>query len=547
MQPELPWNVAGISSDTREAIRAAARREGLSLGEWMTRQIVRGFPNAGNGSAGTAPAETFEQMSAQMDALAGRLSALERQVQSGPMRQAVTALHQGLSRVADDVAAAAGKSAAQIAAIAADVEALAAAQAAQSSPAARIEEAIAQLPPRDLDGALERRLQAIEQRLSGMSYGESRNVPPPGTLGESFAASEGFLGKPVSFLNAPRRAAIPAMSEGKTIADENGEAPSAWRLHRKRSAVVASVFAAAAMAVLGGVVLTGGKSSTAHAVPAITVGQQSRFAVAAASNRRTAAAERHSGVHKTQIAVGTVTDASAIVPSISAGALTSAAAATVSPVQVKIPTPSVSPNAPGQRIAALANMGNPRAQLLIGLKYLDGNGAQVNEAEAARWLARAAQQGEPLAQYRLGTLYERGRGVPPDASLAVHWYGLAAAQGNRKAMHNLAVAFAEGSGAPKNDSQAALWFQRAADLGLADSQFNLAVLYERGMGVKQSLENAYRWYLIAAAQGDAESKSRAEALATQLKDSERGAGQRAAAAFRQQPLTPAANSLPVLG
>src|SRR5579862_2998962 len=43
MQPDLPWNVAGIPPEAREAARAAARREGLSVGEWLTRRIVRTF------------------------------------------------------------------------------------------------------------------------------------------------------------------------------------------------------------------------------------------------------------------------------------------------------------------------------------------------------------------------------------------------------------------------------------------------------------------------------------------------------------------------
>ncbi|HEX4534617.1 MAG TPA: hypothetical protein VH000_10330, partial [Rhizomicrobium sp.] len=43
MRPELPWNVAGIPPEAREAARAAARREGLSVGEWMTRRILRGL------------------------------------------------------------------------------------------------------------------------------------------------------------------------------------------------------------------------------------------------------------------------------------------------------------------------------------------------------------------------------------------------------------------------------------------------------------------------------------------------------------------------
>src|ERR1700754_4932727 len=43
MRPDIPWNVAGIPPEAREAARAAARREGLSVGEWMTRRILRSF------------------------------------------------------------------------------------------------------------------------------------------------------------------------------------------------------------------------------------------------------------------------------------------------------------------------------------------------------------------------------------------------------------------------------------------------------------------------------------------------------------------------
>src|ERR1700744_2635786 len=43
MGAELPWNVAGIPPEAREAARAAARREGLSVGEWLTRRILRSF------------------------------------------------------------------------------------------------------------------------------------------------------------------------------------------------------------------------------------------------------------------------------------------------------------------------------------------------------------------------------------------------------------------------------------------------------------------------------------------------------------------------
>ncbi|MGD0192048.1 MAG: hypothetical protein ABSD74_15010 [Rhizomicrobium sp.] len=196
------------------------------------------------------------------------------------------------------------------------------------------------------------------------------------------------------------------------------------------------------------------------------------------------------------------------------------------------------------RLSSLANSGNAKAELLLGLKLLDGEGVNVNEAEAAKWLERAARQSEPVAAYRLGTLYERGHGVPADPAKAAQWYEVAAKGGNRKAMHNLAVAYADGNGVQKDLVVAAQWFTRAANLGLADSQFNLAVLYERGMGVQQSLIDAYKWYAVAAQQGDAESKARIDAISTQLSPEDKTAAQKAAESFRAESPEHAANIPP---
>ena len=211
------------------------------------------------------------------------------------------------------------------------------------------------------------------------------------------------------------------------------------------------------------------------------------------------------------------------------------------------------PAAPGQpaqavtpldKLTQLANAGNARAELVVGLKYLDGDGVAVSNTDAAKWLERAAEQGLPIAQYRLGFMYAGGLGVPADPAKAMHWYQLAAQAGNRKAMHNLAVAYATGAGTPKNLAEAARWFSKAAALGLSDSQFNLAVLYERGFGVPQSLLDAYKWYAIAAAGGDNESRSRIDALATQLSADDKAAAEHAAQAFRAAPLDPRSNVAP---
>ena len=218
------------------------------------------------------------------------------------------------------------------------------------------------------------------------------------------------------------------------------------------------------------------------------------------------------------------------------------------PVATRAPIATVAPasTAPLDRLTVLANAGNAKAELIVGLKYLDGDGVPANDTEAVKWLERSAEAGEPVAQYRMGTLYERGRGVTADAAKAEHWYEAAANQGNRKAMHNLAVAYAEGSGVKKDFTEASRWFSRAANLGLSDSQFNLAVLYERGLGVPQSLLNAYKWYAVAAAQGDTESKARLQAISAQMNPDDRAAAQHAADTFKPGSLDARANVAPTM-
>ena len=199
-----------------------------------------------------------------------------------------------------------------------------------------------------------------------------------------------------------------------------------------------------------------------------------------------------------------------------------------------------------ENLISEANAGSSAAALLLGLKYLDGDGVATSEGEAFRWLRLAAEQGEPFAQNRLGSLFERGRGVAADAAESAFWYEQAARNGNVVAMHNLAIAHTDGAGVERDLAEAARLFEDAANLGLADSQFNLAVLYSRGMGVPASLSDAYKWYLIAAAQGDPEARTQAEVLAGRLAQNERDAAEAAAAAFVPQSPDEAANTPPSL-
>jgi TPR repeat protein len=223
-----------------------------------------------------------------------------------------------------------------------------------------------------------------------------------------------------------------------------------------------------------------------------------------------------------------------------------APAVTPEPAAKPEPAPPQHHLSPLERAEALANGGNAKAAVIVGVKYLDGDGVLRNDAVAAHWLERAAKAGEPVAQYRLGTLYQRGAGVVKDETKALHWYEAAANQGNRKAMHNLGVFYAEGRGTVQDYDKAASWFLRAANMGYLDSQFDLAVLYERGAGVPQNLGDAYKWYDIAAREGDDISKARIEVLETQLDPPELAAARTAAHAFHAAPMSRIANMTPLL-
>ncbi len=198
MQPDLPWNVAGIPPEAREAARAAARREGLSVGEWLTRRIMRTFAEVADAAsmypaqATAAPsqsardsaamlesvsrsesetqtaykrieeqlrsvgrrleasersqsenhramnkaateiniatreqAQAFDQLGAHVVGLADRITRVEQQTAQDGLKDAVRALHGGLSRVAEQIAQTANQSADQLAALAGNVESVA--------------------------------------------------------------------------------------------------------------------------------------------------------------------------------------------------------------------------------------------------------------------------------------------------------------------------------------------------------------------------------------------------------------------------------------
>ena len=75
----------------------------------------------------------------------------------------------------------------------------------------------------------------------------------------------------------------------------------------------------------------------------------------------------------------------------------------------------------------LADQGDARAQIHLGVMYDNGQGVPQDYVQAVKWYRLAADQGDAGAQTLLGFMYNLGRGVQQDYVEAHKWFNLAAA------------------------------------------------------------------------------------------------------------------------
>ena len=130
---------------------------------------------------------------------------------------------------------------------------------------------------------------------------------------------------------------------------------------------------------------------------------------------------------------------------------------------------------------------------------------QLGNYRAAMQEWRAlAEQGDPAAQVRVGTLYLNGQGIPRDANAAAIWYRLAAEQGYAEAQFNLGLMYSGRNDVPRvwrvrhqEHKEAVKWYRLAAEQGYAEAQFNLGLMYGKGEGVVQNLVYAFMWMSVS--------------------------------------------------
>ncbi len=153
-------------------------------------------------------------------------------------------------------------------------------------------------------------------------------------------------------------------------------------------------------------------------------------------------------------------------------------------------------------IAHQARSGDPNAQLLFGLAYLEGRyGLPPDAGKAAYWLLRAARDGQPYAALEMGKLYAAGTGVGKDPQAAVYWWRKAADKGMPEAQYRLGKAYLEGFGVKKDPAEAVHWLREAAENGSHDAEFELGKMYQEGYTVAQDKGLAQDWLSRAARSG----------------------------------------------
>jgi tetratricopeptide (TPR) repeat protein len=120
-----------------------------------------------------------------------------------------------------------------------------------------------------------------------------------------------------------------------------------------------------------------------------------------------------------------------------------------------------------------AELGEPAAQCMLGMRFQKGEGVEKDMAEAVKWYRRAAEKSklhaaDPAAQNNLGECYRMGEGVGQDYAEAVKWYRLAAENGHARAQNNLGKCYENGTGVEQDYAEAARWYRRASAQSRSD-------------------------------------------------------------------------------
>ncbi|OHC77182.1 MAG: hypothetical protein A3B62_05845 [Rhodospirillales bacterium RIFCSPLOWO2_01_FULL_65_14] len=97
----------------------------------------------------------------------------------------------------------------------------------------------------------------------------------------------------------------------------------------------------------------------------------------------------------------------------------------------------------------------------MGSALVKGQGVEKDQAEAAKWFAKAADKGDAAAEFELARMYEEGRGLPKDDKKALEWLKKAAADNHADAQILLGFYHEKGTGVEQDYTKALVWYRKA--------------------------------------------------------------------------------------
>jgi hypothetical protein len=179
------------------------------------------------------------------------------------------------------------------------------------------------------------------------------------------------------------------------------------------------------------------------------------------------------------------------------------------PGATALPKRALPPEIPGNsasiaQLRARAEARDVDASYQLGLALMEGRGTPAAPKEGGEWISTAAVAGHPQAQLRLAHIYLNGpptTGLARDPAQAFFWTQSAAEQGITEAEYELGMIYSQGNGVERSHALAARWFRKAGEKNHAPSLYQLGLIYELGLDYRANLARALEWYRKAAAAG----------------------------------------------
>src|SRR5690349_14904233 len=128
--------------------------------------------------------------------------------------------------------------------------------------------------------------------------------------------------------------------------------------------------------------------------------------------------------------------------------------------------------------------------LLLSTLFLVHASAFADGRPDIQQLSELANNGNARAELALGVLYQSGKGVPRDTAKAIYWYTRAARQNNAEAAFWLGEIYKDGIDVEQDYGKAKAWYLQSARNNYPASQAILGFMNERGMGMPIDLVEA---------------------------------------------------------